>query len=358
MRLLNYSPASADARNFWQRQLNQPHLYARDSEFKELIRQTAEGLQQLCSTQAKVMFMTAAGTGALECAIAALPVNKRILVIRNGYFGDRLYQIAKFHFSDVHSFDLCFGKPLRADHEAALKSAAVSFKADAIIAAHLETSSTVVNDVSVVGKVARQVNAISIIDAISSIGCVDIKMTEWNIDCVVASAYKALLCPAGLSFIIADQSYLAQAHWTWSYYFEMSRLLSTAEAYSYLWSPNVLIQYCLKHVLDSLLETGKDRYFIRLQQKAESFRRALTDQGLKIFGSPDRLSPCFTALELAEDHADLWVSRLKQDYGIILGKGLGYNVDRTLRIGHYPNRSEKGLIALATALGEVRGAVR
>lgn len=352
MRLMNFSPAAADAGDLWQDYLKQPQLYPRSEEFSNLIHDVTECLRNLCHTDAKVLLLTAAGTGALECAIAGLPEKSRIMVIRNGYFGNRLYEIARFHFPNVFFFDLPFGVPFNQEHEVRFRTEAEKNRVNVIVCTHLETASTVLNDVSLVGRLGRQLGAVTVVDGISSVGSVECKLKEWGLNCFVASSYKALMCPAGLSFIIANDEYLSKTSGQWSYYFDLSRLKATAEANQYLWSPSVLSLYYLRGVIDNILTTGQDRYFGKLKEKARAFRDALLSSGFSVFGDPNWLSPCFTSIKLQSGNASKWLAQLKENHKIVVGKGLGEAPEDFLRIGHYPNRNMQEFELLTRALAE------
>ncbi|RJP76606.1 MAG: alanine--glyoxylate aminotransferase family protein [Candidatus Zixiibacteriota bacterium] len=350
----NYSPAAADARDLWRRLLDRPQLYPRDPEFSSLIRTVADGLRELCGSPAKVLLLTSPGTGALECALAALPSDTRVLVVRNGHFGDRLHQIARRHFAAVSAYDIPFGKALTPDNEADLSRAAGESRAGALVCVHLETSSTVINDVAAAGRAARETGALLLVDGVSSAGAAPVTLDAWGADAFVASGYKALLCPAGLSFILASERYLSAATRKWSYSYDLPRLASAADRGQFLWVPNVLNLYALEAALERILGAGQEAYFRDLEARSARLRQALRDGGLEVFGDPARLSPCFTAVKLREPNADLWLSRLKADHGLVLGKGIGEGADWYLRIGHYPHRSGEEVEEVGREVGRMK----
>lgn len=357
-KLKNFSPAAADARERWKKILTLPELYPRDEEFNELIRTVAAGLRDLCRTDARVLLLTAAGTGALECAVAALPVDKRIVIIRNGYFGQRLFDLAAFHHLNVFPFDLPFGQPLQEKHEADLIRFIQRKKADVIICVHLETSSTVLNDVDVVGRIGRALNLITLIDGVSSIGSVDCPLDDWNVSCFVGSVYKALMCPPGLSFLMAKSDFLSIATRKWSFYYDISKLIEASQADRFLWIPSVLSLQCLDGTLEVILSRGRQNYFADLEGKAAQFRRWIAEGDLEIIGDPEVLSPCFTAIKLKENNASRWLALLKEKHGMVVGKGMGESPEGYLRIGHYPHNSLSDLKDLAAALVDTSKRIR
>jgi aspartate aminotransferase-like enzyme len=350
---LNFSPSAADARHLCREALKQPHFYSRQEEFNELVRDVSAGLKRLCHTDNPPLLLTSAGTGALECAIAALPPDMRVLVIRNGYFGHRLLEIAQLHHANVTVFDVPFGQALTENQAFSLATAMKTARPDVILCVHLETSSGMVNEMGLVGRLAREHGALFLVDGISAIGAVECHLDEWGVNCYVASAYKALACPAGLSFMMADEAFSQQANRRWSYYFDLPRLERSALNNQFLWSPNVLTLHCLLSALQRITGQAEDPYFRQIGHTAGLFREWLKAAGLEIFGDPRRLSPCFTVIQLPEPVAERWLAKLKQDYGIVIGKGIGEGADYYLRLGHYPIHDSGALKTVAAAMIKV-----
>ncbi|MBC8205090.1 MAG: alanine--glyoxylate aminotransferase family protein [FCB group bacterium] len=350
--ILNFSPAAADARILWRKYLESPIPYSRDEAFTDLMKDVKQGLRRLCCADSDVLFMTASGTGALECAIAALPVKSKILVVRNGYFSDRLFKIAKFHFHEVFIFDIPFGEALNEEHETDLLDLSEQIEADVIICVHLETSSALVNDITIAGRIGCELGVLTIVDGMSSLGAVECRLDKWGIDCFISSAYKCLMCPPGLSFIIANEKYFDIAKRRWSFSFDNDKLLLKSRRDDYLWSPSVLSLLCLKDIINNIIAAGK-HYYSSLSDKAELFRDKLSQAGMDFVGNIDYFSPCFTAIKLEEPAADIILPQLKEKHGIIIGKGMGEHADNILRIGHYPFRTMEELDILAEALIDI-----
>jgi len=183
-------------------------------------------------TDASVLLLSTAGTGAVECAIAALPGDTKAVVIHNGYFGERLFDVARYHLRNVSAFELPFGEPFSIIHSDKFTEFANRQNADVLICTHLETSSGVLNDVALLGDVGKSVKAITIVDGISSIGSVECRLKDWGINCFI---------------------FIAKAHRKWSYFFDMERLISVSMKSQYLWSPNLLALHCLTQVLNDAI---------------------------------------------------------------------------------------------------------
>lgn len=353
----NYSPGAADGRFLWQKCLNEPYYYPAQREFSELIAAVSGGLRELAGTKDKLLLSTCSGTGALECAIAALHRRSKIVVVRNGYFGDRLFKIACLHFKDVYDFNIPFGKALTEEYTEQLTAFIEDAEADAVLAVHCETSSALMNDIGMIGRICAGKPILTIIDGISALGAAGIELDNDYIDCYIAAAHKALMGMPGLSMIFAGENYLNRADRNWSFYFDLQNLSEKSDRNQYLWSPNLLSLYAVQDSLKKIQSAGKADYYRGLRKKALTFRKKLTVGGLKLIGSSEQQSNCFTALYLPKPSSDKIIAYLHDKFAIVIGKGIGYETDSVLRIGHHPYRTADDLDGLANAVIEAFKAI-
>src|SRR5207342_37487 len=126
-----------------------------------------------------------------------------VLVVSAGYFGERWVAIADSYGADVDHLRYAWGEIPSADDLAARlreREAAVVFLT------HSETSTGVVSDLQASAAVARESGALSVVDAISSLGAVPLETDAWGIDVVASGAQKALMTPPGLAMIAASEA--------------------------------------------------------------------------------------------------------------------------------------------------------
>ena len=172
-----------------------PVIHHRGPDFRELMLRTLGRLQQVCRTENDVLLFTASGSGAFESALVnVLSPGERVLVVTAGAFGDRWCSMATAFGADVHELRYSWGETPQPDD---LRSRLAETGAEVVVLVHSETSTGVVADVQALARVARESGALSIVDAVSSLGAVPLETDAWGLDVVVAGSQKALMTPPG-----------------------------------------------------------------------------------------------------------------------------------------------------------------
>lgn len=137
------------------------------------------------------------GTLAMEAAVANLAEpGRRAVVVVTGYFGDRLAQMLARYGADVTRLDGEWGRA--ADPEA-LRRALATSGADLVAMVHVETSTGVVNPIADLASVTREHGALTIVDAVTSLGAMPLDMAGWALDACYSCSQKGLGAPSGLS---------------------------------------------------------------------------------------------------------------------------------------------------------------
>lgn len=174
----------------------------RDSSFSELMVSLTGKLRRIfkATPHHTTVLVTGSGTASMECAISsAVPYDRKILVIDNGAFGERLHEIARLHDMDVVHLRYAWGDLV----DPADVARAFEEHPDIAVVAmiHHETSVGLLNPVREVGAICRQNDALLIVDAVSSLGAEDIDVVRDNIDICYASANKCLHAISGAGFL-------------------------------------------------------------------------------------------------------------------------------------------------------------
>jgi len=172
-----------------------PLIHHRSPDFKLLLEQTLAQLRRAFATEQEVLLFAGSGTSAMESAMAnLLSPGDDILVASAGNFGDRWTKIARAYGIEPRIHAQPWGE--------ALDPAAVAAQAQGAVAVyitHSETSTGVVHDVRAIAEALRPAGALLVVDAVSSLGGVELAMDEWGVDVVVSGSQKALMTPPGLS---------------------------------------------------------------------------------------------------------------------------------------------------------------
>ena len=156
-------------------------------EWTAIYKETTGLLQQVFQTQGDVHIMVGSGSAGLDAAVGSMTAPGDTIIIGcNGFFGERIIAIAQDYGLNVVRVDAPFGRPL--DPSAFDRALAQHPDAAAVMLIHLETSTTVINPVQDIAAVAHDYEVPIMVDVVSSLGGVPVKMDEWGLDiCISAS---------------------------------------------------------------------------------------------------------------------------------------------------------------------------
>jgi alanine-glyoxylate transaminase / serine-glyoxylate transaminase / serine-pyruvate transaminase len=257
---------------------------------------------------------------------------------------------------------------LRGDHEHRIK---------AVLLVHSETSTGVANPVPELRRAidAARHPALFLVDTISSLASMDVRMDEWGIDVVVAGSQKGLMLPTGMAFTgvsaralaAAAEAKLPRVYWDWR------RLLGEGSQAYWNGTAPVHFFFGLQEALRMLEEEGLDNVFARHHRLAEATRRAVRawrqNDGPEIYATdPGAQSDTITAVLVPEGYDADKVRQVCLDrFNVSLGGGLDRLRGRIFRIGHLGDLNEPmvlgtiGAVEMALDLSGVphgRGAVQ
>lgn len=300
-----------------------------------------EGLKKVFACSGPVVIYAASGTGAWEAALVnTLSAGDRVLMFETGHFAalwrkmaDKLGLVVDWVPGDwrsgVDAADV--ESRLSQDRSHAIK---------AVLVVHNETSTGVTSRIPEIRQAIDRAShpALLMVDAISSLGSIDYRHSEWGVDVTVSGSQKGLMLPPGLSFnAIGDKALAAskQARLTRSYWGWDEMIASNRNGY-FPFTPATNLLYGLHEAIDMLIEEGLDHVFARHDRHAEATRRAVRSWGLEILcRNPAEYSSALTAVMMPEGHdADGFRREVLARYDMSLGMGLGRVQGRVFRIGH------------------------
>ncbi len=306
-------------------------------------------LKRLFETEYDVLLIPGPGSCALEMAIASLvPAGTGLCVPSNGFFGQRLTQIAEAN--DLRVWPLDFPMGTHVDPDALrnkLKAWIPQAEAEgqpikALAMVHHETSTGVLNPLQEVALVAQEFDLPTIIDAIASFGGVRIPVDEWGIDACVSVPNKCLAVPPGVAIMsVSKRAWeLATANpgkpgWyldlrTWAWYREN---WSSWHPYPTTMPTNNIV--ALHKALENIFAMGVDAYFERFIQAAGRTREALGKMGFALLPEPAYAAPVVSTLKTRPD-LDIgdMLGYLLSEHGLMVSGGLGDLHGQVFRVGH------------------------
>ncbi|MGI8887084.1 MAG: pyridoxal-phosphate-dependent aminotransferase family protein [Gaiellaceae bacterium] len=313
----------------------EPVLHHRGPDFRALVTRLLGRLQNVCRTQNDVLVFTASGSGAFESAVVnLLSSGERVLAVSAGEFGERWAATAATYGADVHDLRYSWGEtPTPED----VRSRVEETGAEVVFVVHSETSTGVVSDVQALAAAARDAGALTVIDAVSSLGAVPLETDAWGLDVVVAGSQKALMTPPGLSLTtVSPRAWERCARTTTPrVYFDWAKLRASLESGTTPFTPAVSLVVSLDKALEMLLEEGLEAAFARHAALGRACREGAKAMGLRLFSPDEERSAIVTAI-LTPDGVDAreLVLALRERFGITVAGGHRDLAPRMLRIGH------------------------
>jgi aspartate aminotransferase-like enzyme len=313
----------------------QPVIHHRGPDYKKLYAECLARLREVFRTDAEVLLFGASGTGAMESAVANLcSPGEPVLVVSAGYFGERWAKLAKAYGAEVDHLRYAWGEiPSPEDVAARLREHA----ATTVFFTQSETSTGVVSDVQPLAAVARDGGALSVVDAISSLGAVPLETDAWGIDVVAAGAQKALMTPPGLAMVSASEAawQKSAAATSPSYYFDWEITRKGQSTLDAPVTPPVSLVAGLNVALGLILDQGLEAAFERHIRLGRACREGIKAMGLELFSPDDDSSAVVTAVRAPEGiDSDELVLLLRDRHGVTLAPGQGELKGRIFRIGH------------------------
>lgn len=333
--------------------LGRPMLHHRTPEFDRVLQKVLSQLPLLFGTKEPVMMLTATGSGAMEAALTnTLSPGDEILCIDSGKFGERWAEMAKAFHLNVSVMKVPWGEavdPLLIEQHLAAHP-----QTRAVLTQVCETSTATLHPIEKISLLTRsRPNTLLIVDAITALGATPLPMDDWGLDVVITGSQKAMMLPAGLSFISLSakawhRSENAKIH---RYYFDLKRERSANEKGQTYFSSAVSHIVALEKVLDFFAKIGLSQMQQRCAALAQGTRRAAATLGINVFSSSP--SPSVTALVVPEgvDGAKLRLE-IEKSHNITVMGGQDQLAGKILRVGHLGAITDEDMIAFFKALSQ------
>jgi aspartate aminotransferase-like enzyme len=328
----------------------------RGPEFHQLLTEVTADLKKVFQTKNDLLLLTGSGTGGLEAAVAnMLSAGDKVLSVSIGVFGDRFASIAKTFGADVISLKVEWGKA--ADPNAVKEALKANPGIKAVMVTHNETSTGVTNDLAAISKVVKEAGKLLIIDAISSLGSINLPVDAWHCDVVVTASQKGWMVPPGMAMVsVSPEAW--QAHKTASmprFYWDFTRAKNyLEEKKENPWTPAIPIVYGFSVALKMMLEEGIENIFARHARVGKMTREGIKKLGLPLFADPAHASNTVTAVGIPPGLDGKKLRQvLREEYGVVLAGGQQTLDGKIFRIGHLGMVHEKDVQEILTAIEKV-----
>ena len=314
--------------------ISQPVVHHRGPDFKPVYERTLVRLRDVFRTERDVLLFGAAGTGAMESAVANLcSPGERVLVVSAGHFGERWQAIASAYGAELETLEYEWGEVPAADDVAARLTELGGAKA--VFLTHSETSTGVVCDLQAIAGAVNEHGAISVVDAVSSLGAVPLETDAWRLDVVLSGSQKALMTPPGLAMALVSERAWAARGDSPRFYFDWERTRKAQASLDAPFTPPVSLVAGLDVALRLLLDAGLEATFERHVRLGRACREGAKAMGLELFSPDEDRSAVVTAIRAPDgiDATEL-VRDLRDRFGITIANGQGVLKGKIFRIGH------------------------
>lgn len=284
--------------------------------------------------------VSAPGSAGMEaCFINLIEPGDKVIVCVNGVFGTRMLENVTRSGGVPVRVDDAWGKPVDPNKvEAALKA-----HPDAKILAfvHAETSTGVESDAASLCALAKQNDCLVIMDTVTGLGGVPVKIDEWGVDAVYSGTQKCLSCTPGLSpvsfseqaaEVIRNRKTPVQ-----SWFLDMNLVMGywgpgAKRAYHHTAPINAL--YGLHESLVMLQEEGLEASFARHKNMHILLRDGLAELGIGYVVDAEHRLPQLNSVWIPEGVDDATArGRLLNEFNLEIGAGLGDFAGKVWRIG-------------------------
>ncbi|AYV15424.1 pyridoxal-phosphate-dependent aminotransferase family protein [Shewanella algae] len=305
--------------------------------------------------------VSAPGSAGMEtCFVNLVEPGEKVIVCRNGVFGDRMRQNVERIGAEAVMLDFEWGTAVDPEVvEAALKA-----HPDAAFLAfvHAETSTGALSDAKTLCALAREYGCLSIVDAVTSLGGVELRVDDWGIDAIYSGSQKCLSCVPGLSPVSFSPAAVAKLKArkspVQSWFLDQSLVMgywSGDGKRSYHHTAPVNALYSLHEALRLLAEEGLENAWQRHGDMHLLLRQGLESMGLEFVVAEQSRLPQLNAVYIPQGVDDGAVRKqLLDNYNLEIGAGLGALAGKAWRIGlmGYGARRENVALCLR-ALAEV-----
>jgi len=308
----------------------------RGEEFGQILNEVTANLKRLFQTKGDVFLLTSSGTGGLEAAIVnTLSPGDKVLSVSIGAFGERFATIAQQFGAEVIPLNFEWGKA--ADIDTVRHALGTEPKIKAVLVTHNETSTGVTNDLASISSVVKEFDKLLLVDAISSLGSIDLPVDDWHCDVAVTGSQKGWMVPPGLAMVsVSPEAWQAHAKAKMPrFYWDFAHAKSYLEKGQTPWTPAISTVFALEVSLEMMLKEGLPNIIARHAQVGNAARAGVKSLGLSLFADENYASNTVTAVATSDGlDTKKMLKLLREEHQVVLGGGQQRLDGKIFRIGH------------------------
>ncbi len=331
-----------------------------DPYFVSVMEDTVELLRSVFRTQNQLTFpISGTGSAGMEAGFDNFLEPGDVAVVGvNGLFGERMVENAVRCGAKVVQVPADWGRIIEPEAiEAALKA---EKKVKLIALVHAETSTGILQPLADASRLAKQYEALLLVDTVTSLGGQEVAVDDWGIDVCYSGTQKCLSCPPGLAPFTANEKAMsilsARKSKVHSWYLDISLLSSywSVSRFYHHTAPISMI-YALHEALALIVDEGLEPRIQRHLRNGLALQSGLEGMGLKLHAQEGYRLSTLTTVRIPEGVDDVKVrQRLLNECGIEIGGGLGPLKGKVWRMGLMGHSSStENVFLLLSALDKI-----
>lgn len=337
MILLNPGPVNVSDRV--RRALNGPDICHRESEFAELLHRIQQKLLRAFVPGAEsdyvAVVLSGSGTAAVEAAVmSCLPHGKRLMVINNGVYGERISNMIGLHRLGVSELKLDWST--RLDPERLRLALRQHPEVHAVAMVHHETTTGLINNVKELADVVDSQNRVCVLDSVSGLAGEPLDIPGSHIYMVAGTAGKCIQGFPGAAFVLVRKGFLERMrrYPKRSWYLHLTHYVDDQGNGTVPFTPAVQVYYAFEEALDELLEEGVTNRIHRYKKVSAMIREKLRSLGIKPVLTPEFQSNTITCFHMPPGLSyQVLHDRLKEQ-GYVIYAGQGPLEGKTFRVAN------------------------
>ncbi|MEK6676705.1 MAG: alanine--glyoxylate aminotransferase family protein [Planctomycetota bacterium] len=315
-------------------EMARPMEHHRTAFFRDMAKEVHGLLQYLFQTKATCLTFTGSGTSAMEAAIVGCcPPGHKALVIENGNFAERWGKVCAAFNIEQTKLPIEWGRGAKVTDVAKVLDA--DRKIDTVIMVHSETSTAAVSDVAGIAKLTKERGALLLVDGITAVGAIPVKMDEWGVDAYVTGSQKALMLPPGLAYVaVSDRAWQRIDSGTApTLYNNLKAYRKSLETFDSPYTPNVSLVRGTFVSLKGIKERGLESIWSETSLLAKATRAAIQALGMTVFPADPVDSVTAANVPSGVDEGVLRKT-MRGKYGFQIAGGQGKVMGKIIRFSH------------------------
>ncbi|KAF0823013.1 alanine--glyoxylate aminotransferase family protein [Cytobacillus firmus] len=334
-----------------------------DPRFAAIYKNAIEKTREMLKTDGEVFVISGSGTIAMEMALVnTVAAGERLLIISQGFFGDRFQHLAKAFGIHADIIQSEWGKQV---DPATVEEKLASHSYKAVTITHADTSTGVAADLDSLVPIIKKHGALVILDGVCATAAMEEDMSKsydgGKIDVVLTGSQKAIGVPPGLAIVAFNQTALAareQMERVPAYYCDIYNWIPIMhDPQKYFATPPVNLIYAYDEGMKLVLAEGMDNRYKRHEAYGKAVRAALAEYGMKAIADENAAAATLSCILYPEGMEDAEFRASLAKKGVIVAGALAHLAGKAFRIGHMGNTTEDMLEKAIVLIGETMNEV-